>query len=209
MGERRPDDDPSADAHLRETFVGSHTLLSGGYLEVRRDTVRLPDGSEATREFIRHPGAVAVIPVLGKGPDPEVVLVRQHRYPVDRVLLEWPAGKRDAGEGLLAGAARELAEETGYTAAEWAYAGRIHNAPAYSSEVLHLWFARGLAAGTARPDVGEFLQTVTMRLSALAALDLAGELTDVKTAIGLHWLQQALAGHRAQHWAGGGQPEPL
>jgi ADP-ribose pyrophosphatase len=200
---------PAQDQHLIERRLGGQTLLEGGFLEVHRDTVQLPDGTQATREFIAHPGAVVVIPILEPGPDPLLVLVRQHRYPVDRVLLEWPAGKRDAGEGLLAGAARELAEETGYTAAEWAYAGRIHNAPAYSSEVLHLWFARGLAAGTARPDVGEFLQTVTMRLSALAALDLAGELTDVKTAIGLHWLQQALAGHRAQHWAGGGQPEPL
>jgi ADP-ribose pyrophosphatase len=200
---------PAQDQHLIEQRLGGQTLLEGGFLEVRRDTVRLPDGSTATREYVQHPGAVVVVPVLEDGPDPVLVLVRQHRYPVDRVLLEWPAGKRDGSEPTLAGAARELAEETGYTATQWAYAGRIHNAAAYSSEVLHLWFARGLVAGAARPDAGEFVQTVTMRLSALAALEAAGEITDVKTLIGLHWLQQALAGHRAQPWAGADQPEPL
>jgi ADP-ribose pyrophosphatase len=192
--------DAPADAHLRETGLGGRTLLSGGFLEVRRDDVRLPDGSTATREYIRHPGAVAVIPLLGGGSDPQVVLVRQHRYPIDRVLLEWPAGKREAGEPTLVCARRELLEETGYTATEWAWGGWIHNAPAYSSEGIALWFARGLVAGAARPDVGEFVETVTLPLSALAALDARGELTDVKTLIGLHWLQAALSGHRSWSW---------
>lgn len=199
----------AGDAHLIERRTGSETLLSGGFLEVRRDTVLLPDGSSATREYIRHPGAVVVIPLLDATADPLLVLVRQHRYPLDRILLEWPAGKRDAGETTLAGAARELLEETGYTATEWAFAGRIHNAAAYSSEVLHLWAARGMVPGPARPDAGEFVETVQLRLSELAALDARGELTDVKTIIGLHWLQQALAGHRSWHWAGTDQPEPL
>ncbi len=197
---------PSAapgDAHLRETGLGGETLLSGGFLEVRRDRVRLPDGATATREYIRHPGAVAVIPLLGEpgDADPELVLVRQHRYPIDTMLLEWPAGKREAGEPTIACARRELLEETGYTAAEWAWAGWIHNAPAYSSEDIALWFARGLVPGPARPDVGEFVETQVMRLSALQALDARGELTDVKTLIGLHWLQAALSGHRSWSWA--------
>jgi ADP-ribose pyrophosphatase len=189
------------DAHLRETRLGGETLLAGGFLEVRRDTVRLPDGATATREYIHHPGAVAVIPLLGDGPDPELVLVRQHRYPIDAMLLEWPAGKREAGEPTIACAKRELLEETGYTAAEWAWAGWIHNAAAYSSEGIALWFARGLVPGPARPDAGEFVETVTMRLSALQALDERGALTDVKTLIGLHWLQAALSGHRSWSWA--------
>ncbi len=196
----RPGVDPSADAHLRETFVSAETLLSGGFLDVRRDTVRLPDGSTATREYIRHPGAVAVIPILDDGPDPDVVLVRQHRYPLDRFLLEWPAGKREGDEPTIAGAMRELLEETGYTATEWAWAGWIHNAAAYSSEGIALWFARGLVAGPAQPDAGEFVETVTMPLSALRAMDARGELTDVKTLIGLHWLQAVLTGNRPCTW---------
>lgn len=197
------------DQHLIERRIGSTTLLQGGFLEVRRDTVLLPDGSEATREFIQHPGAVAVIPLLDGGPDPRLVLVRQHRYPIDRVLLEWPAGKRDVGEPTLACAQRELVEETGYVATGWAFAGHIHNAAAYSTERLTLWFARGLVPGPARPDSGEFVETVLMKASELAALDARGEITDVKTLIGLHWLQQCLAGNRAWAWAGAGQPEPL
>jgi ADP-ribose pyrophosphatase len=193
-------DGPGLDAHLREYPLGGETLLSGGFLEVHRDTVRLPDGSTAMREYIRHPGAVAVIPLLGEGPDPDVVLVRQHRYPIDRVLLEWPAGKREADEPTRACAERELLEETGYTATEWAWGGWIHNAAAYSSEGIALWFARGLQPGPARPDAGEFVETVTMPLSALSALDDRGELTDVKTLIGLHWLKAALTGNRPWVW---------
>lgn len=193
-----------ADAHLRETGLGGQTLLSGGFLEVRRDIVRLPDGATASREYIRHPGAVAVIPILDLAADPTLVLVRQHRYPIDRVLLEWPAGKRDAGEPTIACAQRELLEETGYTATEWAWAGWIHNAAAYSSEGIALWFARGLLPGRAQPDAGEFVEAVTLPLSALAALDARGELTDVKTLIGLHWLQAALSGHRSWSWTSAG-----
>lgn len=200
---------PQADQHLIERRTGSTTLLLGGFLEVRRDTVLLPDGSEATREFIQHPGAVAVIPLLDSGPDPRLVLVRQHRYPIDRVLLEWPAGKRDANEPTLACAQRELVEETGYVATEWAFAGHIHNAAAYSTERLTLWFARGLVPGPARPDHGEFVETVLMTAAELAALDARGEITDVKTLIGLHWLQQCLTGNRAWTWAGADQIEPL
>ena len=107
-----PPDQDTTDEHLIEHRTGGQTLLSGGFLEVRRDTVRLPDGTPATREFIQHGGAVAVVPLLDDG---RVVLVRQYRYPLAKVLLELPAGKRDAGETTLQCAMRELAEETGYT----------------------------------------------------------------------------------------------
>ena len=199
----------TGDAHLIETGLSSETLLSGGFLEVRRDTVRLPDGASATREYIRHPGAVAVIPLLGDGPDPELVLVRQHRYPIDRVLLEWPAGKRDHGEPTLACAMRELEEETGYTAREWAFGGVIHNAAAYSTENLWIWFARGLEAGPVRLDDGEFVETLALTQRELEALDAAGELTDVKTLIGLHWLQSWQRGARALTFLGVEQASQL
>lgn len=188
---------PEPDAHLIEHRIDSTTLLSGGFLEVRRDTVRLPDGASATREFIQHPGAVAVIPILDDG---RLVLVRQHRYPVAKVLLEWPAGKRDAQESTLDCAIRELREETGYTATEWAYAGEIHNAAAYSTESIWLWFARGLQAGPTRLDEGEFVETVILSLDELLAMDAGGGLPDVKTLVGLHWLQQCQAGRKPWAW---------
>ena len=185
------------DTHLIERRVGGETVYKGSFLTVRRDRVSLPDGSTAAREYLQHPGAVAVIAMHDDG---SLVLVRQHRYPIAKVLLEWPAGKIDAGEDTLACAVRELREETGYSAAEWAFAGEIHNAAAYSTESLWLWFARGLTAGPTRLDVGEFVETVSMSQQQLEALDEAGSLSDVKTLIGLHWLQQWRQGRRTCAW---------
>jgi ADP-ribose pyrophosphatase len=190
-------EDERADAHLRERFVGPREVLSTGWLELRRDTVRLPDGQHATREYIRHPGAVAVLPLLDDG---RVVLVRQYRYPVGKVLLELPAGKRDPGESLIACAARELAEETGYTAREWAFGTEIHNASAYSDESIWIWFARGLVPGAQRLDVGEFVEVVAHSQAELDALHAQGGLPDVKTAIGLLLLQRWRAGARTLDW---------
>ena len=189
------------DAHLVERRVGGRTLLEGGFLEVRRDDVLLPDGSTATREYIRHPGAVAVIPLLDDG---RIVLVRQFRYPIGRTIVEFPAGKLDAGEPPLACARRELAEETGYRAREWAFACEIHNAAAYSSESIWLYFARGLVAGEQRLDVGEFLDVLSLNEAELDALAAGDGLPDVKTRIGLHWLQRWRAGAWALQW----QPDP-
>lgn len=186
-----------ADAHLIERRTGGVTLLSGGFLEVRRDDVVLPDGSKATREYVRHPGAVAIIPILDDG---RLVLVRQHRYPLKKVLLEFPAGKLEAGEDQLVCAVRELREETGFVAREWAFAGEIHNAAAYSTESLWLWFARGLQPGPAQPDTGEFVESVCMGVAELEALEARDLLPDVKTLIGLRWLQQLQAGHKACVW---------
>ncbi len=185
---------PDADTHLRERLLEPHTILSGGFLEVRRDVVALPDGKQATREYVAHSGAVAVVPILDDG---RLVLVRQHRFPVNRILLEIPAGKLEAGEATLACAMRELAEETGYTATEWAYGGEIINAAAYSTESIWIWFARGLVPGATRLDEGEFVETVLRSEAEMRALELAGELPDVKTLIGLHWLQAWRAGQRA------------
>jgi ADP-ribose pyrophosphatase len=189
--------DPSSDEHLIEHRTGGVTLLEGGWLDVHRDTVRLPDGSHSTREYVRHAGAVAVVPVLDDG---RLVLVRQYRYPVAKVQLEWPAGKLEKGEDSLICAMRELQEETGYVARQWAFGGEIHNAAAYSTESIWIWFARGLQAGAARPDAGEFVETVICTESELEALDLRGQLPDVKTIIGLRWLQQSRAGTRACTW---------
>lgn len=186
------------DKHLREERVAGETLIAGGFLELRRDLVRLPDGHQATREYIQHPGAVAVVPLLDDG---RIVLVRQYRYPVAKVLVEFPAGKRDPHESTLECAMRELLEETGYVAREWAYAGEIHNAAAYSTESIWIWFARGLVEGPPQPDHGEFVETIHLSQPELEALDRRGELPDVKTLIGLHWLQSWRAGARELTWS--------
>lgn len=191
----------AADKGLRETLQQAHTLLQGGFLTVRRDTVGLPDGTSATREFVVHPGAVAVVPVFDDG---RVVMVRQFRYPLGQVLLEFPAGKIDPGEPVWHCARRELREETGYTAREWARACRIHNAAAYSTEGIEIWMARGLEPGPQALDAGEFLEVVAMTEHELDRLAQAGELTDVKTLVGLQWLRQWRRGEWSLSW----QPSP-
>jgi len=186
------DDEP-----LIERRLGGRTLLEGGFLEVRRDDVALPDGSQATREYIKHPGAVAIIPLLDDG---RLVLVRQYRYPIGRAIVEFPAGKLDEGESTLECARRELREETGFVAREWAFACEIHNAAAYSSESIWLYFARGLVAGPQRLDAGEFLEVLTLDEAELDALAAGSGLPDVKTRIGLHWLQRWRAGAWPLQW---------
>ena len=190
--------DGDADAHLRETRIDSTPVYRGHFLDVRLDRVRLPDASEATREYIRHPGAVMVVPLLDDG---RLVMERQWRYPLGRTLLEFPAGKLDAGEDPLGCGMRELFEETGHRAAEWARAGVIHNAIAYSDEAIHIWFARGLTAGPAQLDAGEFLEVVEVSEAELAEAARRGEVTDAKTLIGLAWLQNWRAGAWTLAWA--------
>ncbi len=186
-----------ADAHLRESVLDSHQVYRGRFLDVRLDRVRLPDASEATREYIRHPGAVMVVPLLDDG---RLVMERQWRYPLARAMLEFPAGKLDVGEQPLACGIRELAEETGYRAREWARAGVIHNAIAYSNEAIEIWFARGLAAGASRLDAGEFLEVLVLSEADLAAAARRGEVTDAKTLVGLAWLRNWRAGAWDLDW---------
>ncbi len=184
---------PAADAdpHLRELPLDSQWVLRGNFLQVKRDRVAMPDGREATREYIRHPGAAVIIPLLDDG---RVLLERQYRYPMGRVMLEFPAGKLDPDESPLTCARRELLEETGYSAREWAYAGVLHNAIAYSNERIEIFFARGLTAGERQLDDGEFLDLVEVSEAELDALAVSGQLTDAKTLIGLLWLHRWRAG---------------
>ena len=190
-------DEKNQDPHLREEMVSSESVFDGHFLKVKRDSVRLPDGADATREYIVHPGAVMIIPILD---DKRLLLERQYRYPMGRVILEFPAGKIDPGEDILACARRELLEETGYTAKEWAHAGVLHNAIAYSNEGIEIFFARGLSAGKQKLDQGEFLELVTHSTTELDALAASGELTDAKTLIGLLWLTRWQDGEWALDW---------
>lgn len=183
--------------HLIETKVSSEVVYRGHFLEVRKDQVALPDGSRVGREYIVHPGAVVILPMLDDG---RLVLERQYRYPLQQVLLEFPAGKLDPGESGQSAAIRELAEETGYRAREWARAGILHNAAAYSDEFIEIWFARGLTQGERHLDHGELIDLCLMSEAELDALAAAGALTDAKTLIGLQWLQKWRSGRWALNW---------
>ena len=188
---------PVADAGLIETRLDGSEVFHGRFLKVQRDTVRLPSGREATREFIRHPGAVMVVPLLADG---QLLLERQYRHPMGQVMLEFPAGKLDPQESPLACGQRELREETGYRAREWAYAGVLHNAIAYSDEAIHILFARDLVQGAAELDEGEFVECLSMSVDALDAACRDGRVTDAKTLIGLLWLQRWQQGAWPLDW---------
>jgi len=174
--------DRTDDSHLVEAKLASEDVFDGRLLHVRRDTVQLPDGAQATREFIMHPGAVMIIARL---PDGKLLLERQYRYPLDRVFIEFPAGKVDAGEDRLAAAMRELTEETGYVAARWSHLATMHPVISYSTEQIDFYLAEELDHVGTKLDHGEFIETFCATLDeALGWLD-AGRITDAKTMLGL------------------------
>ena len=158
---------PGNDDGLIEKKVESVTLHEGKFLTLKRDTVELPDGKHATREFVEHPGAVMILPVFDDG---RVLLERQFRYPVGRVLLEFPAGKLDPNEDELTCAKRELQEETGYTAREWTFLTRIHPVISYSTEFIDIYLARGLTCGRCEARRGRVPRNLHRRRSAVDEL---------------------------------------
>ncbi|MES2424866.1 MAG: NUDIX hydrolase [Pseudomonadota bacterium] len=190
-------DDHQDLSHLVERQTDSIELLKGHFLHVFRDTVQLPDNSSTTREYVIHPGAVMVIALLDDG---QVVLERQYRYPVKRVMTEFPAGKLDPGEASLVCAQRELLEETGYTAREWAFAGTLHPVISYSTEHIDIWFARGLTAGLRQLDAGEFLDVFSATPQQVLRWCFDGSITDAKTLTGALWLQNVLACQWPLQW---------
>jgi len=189
--------------HLRETCLEARQAWRGSFLDVRNDRVALPDGSETCREYIVHPGAVMIVALLG---DDRVVVERQWRYPMGRAMLEFPAGKLEPGEPVLDCAVRELIEETGYRAAEWARAGILHNAIGYSDEGIEIWFARGLSLGERSLDAGEFLDVFEASVDALEDAARRGDVTDAKTLIGLLWLAHWRAGRWPLQWVSAAAP---
>ena len=176
---------------LTEHQVSSESVFDGVLLKVRRDIVRLPDGSNGGREYIEHSGAVAIIPILDTG---EIVFERQYRYPLRTTMIEIPAGKIDAGEEPLATARRELLEETGYSARDWAHLMTFHPVIAYSTERIEIFIARGLTLQEQKLDDGEFLEVFTAPLAKALEWVRTGTITDSKTIIGLMWLDKQQSG---------------
>jgi ADP-ribose pyrophosphatase len=172
---------------LTEHFVAGGLVLDGNLLKVHRDTVRLPDGTHGEREYIRHPGAVAIVALFDDG---KLLLERQFRYPNRREFIEIPAGKLEPGEPPLATAKRELLEETGYVAAEWARIGVMHTAIGYTNEAIELFLARKLTKETAKLDAGEFLETFLLSLDEAVAMVQDGRITDAKTMVGVLWIDK-------------------
>lgn len=176
---------------LVEKLLTSRCVYQGGLLDVREDRVELPDGQQATREYIVHPGAVVVIPLLANG---EVVMERQFRYPLRSDFYELPAGKIDPGEQPLACGQRELLEETGYIADKWRFLATIHPCIGYSDERMSLFLAEELTPGGHQRDGDEFLEVFTIPLVQALEWVRGGLITDVKTVIGLFWAEKILHG---------------
>lgn len=178
-------------ADFSEITLGSEPVFDGVLLHVRCDTVRLPNGNEATREYIRHPGAAMII----ARPDPDtIILERQFRYPLARHFIELPAGKMDPGEEPLATAQRELHEECGYTAREWRHLTTLHPCIAYADERIELYLADGLTQVGAALDEDEFLEVMTVPLTQALGWVRDGTITEAKAVTGLLWAEKIRSG---------------
>jgi len=189
------------DRHLVEEKLSSEELVKGHFLHAYRDIVKLPNGATTSREYIVHPGAVMIVPLLEDAEGGiKVVLERQFRYPVGQVMIEFPAGKVDSGEDLQLCAQRELLEETGYTASQWSHAGVLHPVISYSTEFIDIWFARGMTPGERQLDHGEFLDVFTATPTELLQWCRDGLITDGKTLTAALWLQNVLSGAWLLNW---------
>lgn len=179
---------------LTETMVSSEDIFDGVVLHLFRDTIKLPDGNTSTREFLRHLGAVCVVPVTDDG---KIVVERQYRYAVGQTMVEIPAGKLDyKGEDRLEAAKRELREETGYTADRWTDLGTYLTAPAFSDEKISMYMAEGLHKGEQDLDDDEFLDVAEVPLDELVADVMAGRITDAKTQTGILKAARVISGRR-------------
>ena len=176
--------------HLYETQIESVQVHRGRLLDLRIDRVRLPDGSECSREYVRHQGAAVIIPLLSNG---ELLFERQFRYPLKRAFLELPAGKIDPGESPLQTATRELLEETGHIANQWRHLGVMHPCIGYSNERIEIFLASELSIQTAyQREPGEFLDLLSLSLDSALEQIRDGTITDAKTICALFWAEKIL-----------------
>lgn len=184
---------------LTEEGLESEQLVDGKLLKVYRDRVRLPDGNDAVREWIDHPGASAVVPLFADG---STMLVRQFRYPSRRTFLEVPAGKIDQkGEEPADVAARELEEETGWRAESFSTLGALYPCIGYSNEIIHFFLAEGLSKGSRNLSEGEFMDVVPIGFDEALRLVAKGEIMDMKSAAALLYARAHLE-QRDEEFAG-------
>lgn len=163
---------------LMEHTLDSNILYDGKIVRLRRDTARLPNGNHALREVVEHPGGVSVVAVDDQGCVP---MVRQFRYPLQRIMLELPAGKLERGEDPLLAAQRELSEEVGAIPGKMTYLGAVYSSPGFCDEAIHLYLAQELTFGELHPDEDEFLSTERIPLDTLVEMALNGQLDDAKS----------------------------
>ncbi len=175
---------------LTEHCLHSDILAQGDLLTVKKDRVKLPNGHISQREYVMHPGAVIIVPILPNG---NIVLERQFRYPLHQVFIELPAGKIDPNEDVLHTGQRELLEETGYSAVDWIKLGVQHPCIGYSNEVIHIFLARNLVAGKHKRDADELLEVFEASFDDCLRMMMQGEMTDSKTICALFMAQQYLA----------------
>lgn len=177
---------------LTEHCLHSEVLAQGDLLIVKKDQVKLANGHLSQREYVLHPGAVVIVPLLPNG---NILLERQFRYPLHQVFVELPAGKIDAGEELLAAAQRELAEETGFEALHWVKLGLQHPCIGYSNEVIHVYLAADLRAGNHAREQDELLEVFDKPMADIQAMIQSGEITDSKTITAIYLAQLYLKKH--------------
>ncbi len=174
---------------LTEKQLDSALMYGGAFIEVRKDSVLLPDGSTSSREYLTHPGAVAVLALLDNG---KLVMERQYRYAPQQEFIELPAGKIDHGEDILITAQRELLEETGYVASEWTHLTTAWPCIGYADERMEYFLARGLTHQGSNLDEGEFLEVFELSLGEAIEWIRLGKINDSKTIVGLFWLEKHL-----------------
>lgn len=176
---------------LKETQIDSTLSYDGNFLKVRKDNARMPDGSVNSREYITHPGAVAILALLDNG---KLIMERQYRYAPQREFIEISAGKIDHGEDILVTAQRELLEETGYVAREWIHLTTAWPCIGYADERLEYFLARGLSHQGGQLDEGEFLEVFELSMDDAIDWVRQGKINDSKTIVGLFWLEKTLKG---------------
>lgn len=179
---------------LKETRLDTAVVYDGNFIIVHKDSARLPDGSISTREYITHPGAVAILALLNNG---NLVMERQYRYAPQQEFIELPAGKIDHGEDILVTAQRELLEETGYVAREWTHLTTAWPCIGYADERMEYFLARGLTHQGSKLDDGEFLEVFELSMTEAMEWIRQGKITDSKTMVGLFWLEKMLNGWSA------------